>query len=72
MTWLLPELELGEEPELKPPELELELERMRLLNAALRADERRRYVGWSLLPVFISGCESELDSAVCTVGLLHR
>lgn len=26
MTWLLPELATGEEPELKPPELELELE----------------------------------------------
>ena len=25
MAWLPPELELGEEPELKPPELELEL-----------------------------------------------
>ena len=25
MTWLPPELELGDEPELKPPELELEL-----------------------------------------------
>lgn len=25
MTWLPPELEMGEEPELKPPELELEL-----------------------------------------------
>ena len=24
MAWLLPELEIGEEPELKPPELELE------------------------------------------------
>ena len=26
MTWLPPELEVGEEPELRPPELELELD----------------------------------------------
>lgn len=30
MTWLLPELVTGEEPELKPPELELELEVLEL------------------------------------------